>query len=846
MPAAPTKGPSASGSSDGILQSIPAPRLPVEAIPFGPSDRARGFVARLSSGVVAIEVSAPTCRANERSSAQPARLAQRSSAWVDTSKPSPPGRTVALNGVDASESLRGSPVQQLQALGVQISARRDVWEARLHAVVPRESLAPALELLGSTLPRWLDDPVSEEPVAELDPRLRGRVEELLRDALEVTEQGSVETTPRTESSDNAGAVRVAVAGDVDVDQVNTWMSSLNRELGTRPGCGSSQTSLGLPSQKVVWSLRDDAPAAGMIVWVIHGVEKDASWSRWRTLERWFAAGPGSPAGLFLSDRPERTFEPWFRAIGSDAIFGIYFETAVGEASLCRRFVSSALTAAAETPREAGLIRARHGRWMEEALASEDPELLASLLSRGEFPGAVVSEESGAGSIADETLELKAAAEELLSREPLIVGRGSAEDGRRLALPEPKAAPLAEPATPQPWVERPKLTDPRAGQLDHAREPVVAVSLRFRMGSAYEKPDQSGFSELLLKSIRLGAGGRTPEELERALWDAGCTLDERLDEQSGGLVLLCSRGGLQAGLSLMLTMVAEPDFPEPELSELVLRWGAEQREAGVRAGLEPAAPLRRLFLDLVEPRGSLPAPSADELKRFHDQIMVRKNLAVGLAGTFTVSEEGEISRRITAELSRLHEGASAQLRDRASEAQPVSFEPIRMDVETARIAWGHRGPPKGHPDEPAVALLVDVLAGPGVTRLRESLKDVGDLRGQYLRHSTRGVVLLEGSAFGGKAALLQKRMALELDRYRREGPSLAELNRSVARLRGQTSDRIASVADRADFRASVNLDSRTESTWLESLRAQTAEQVRSAAAVYLPEKLESSAILPRQD
>src|SRR5262249_52113054 len=152
--------------------------------------------------------------------------------------------------------------------------------------------------------------------------------------------------------------------------------------------------------------------------------------------------------------------------------------------------------------------------------------LAEMVAHGETPMTPLDDERPEESVARDVDELRSAAKELLAREPLIVGRGPAEDARLLASRGPKARPAAvsssaateEGAEPAPTEQEP------AARFEVPS--LAAVSVRFRMGPAYETDGESGTGELLLRAIGAAAGGKDAEGLDREFQESGCVVDER--------------------------------------------------------------------------------------------------------------------------------------------------------------------------------------------------------------------------------------------------------------------------------------------------------------------------------
>lgn len=232
-------------------------------------------------------------------------------------------------------------------------------------------------------------------------------------------------------------VVVALVGDLDEAALSAAQSALG--AGAAAGAVPQRSRSRIPPQKVIWTLREDAPTAGLFAWLLPGAGPAPA--AWRGLAASLTRGPSAPLQSFLQQAPGRRAEAFCWTLGPDVVFAVYFEGASGEAPRFKTALLAALAALARGPVSADLQRAQGALSMDGQFAASTPLGMATLLGRAQLAGSVeqaLYELEDAAAL--QASDLQQLAQRLDPQAMIAVGRGSAEEARALALPTPVPTP----------------------------------------------------------------------------------------------------------------------------------------------------------------------------------------------------------------------------------------------------------------------------------------------------------------------------------------------------------------------------------------------------------------------
>ncbi len=368
--------------------------------------------------------------------------------------------------------------------------------------------------------------------------------------------------------------------------------------------------------------------------------------------------------------------------------------------------------------------------------------------------------------------------------------------RRLGLVLRLAAlalvPLAAGATEAPSVTRHVL--PGGLRLLIREDPsaqVVAVSLQVAAGSRFETPATSGIGNFVQRVMVRGTAKRSAQQIVEAAEDLGGSVDASADVEYAeirGSALAIHRAAL---LELIADVALGPTFPPREV-ERERKLIASQIQT--RAETPFSLAMDTFLAELYGPHPyGLPAlgqkPSVERLGR---DDLVRHYRGVYRGGGTVLAISGGVEREtVRRQVERLFANlASGPPDETASPLVPASAGTRRVldrPVQQAQILMGFLGPGIGEADYAAGKVMSAILGGGMAGRLFAVLRDQQGLAYSLgmLNPSRRGpgyFVSYLGTA-GDTVETAEAGMRQELERFRSDGPSDAELARAKAYVLG---------------------------------------------------------------
>jgi predicted Zn-dependent peptidase len=319
---------------------------------------------------------------------------------------------------------------------------------------------------------------------------------------------------------------------------------------------------------------------------------------------------------------------------------------------------------------------------------------------------------------------------------------------------------------------------------------VTVSLQVRSGSRYETPTTSGLSNFVQRVMIRGTTKRSARQLVEAAEDIGGSVDASGDVEYAeirGSALAAHRDAL---LELVAEVALTPTFPPAEV----------ERE-------------RRLITSQIQTRAETPFPLALDtltaqlygshpfalptlgqkasVERLGRDDLVGHYRRVYRAGTMVLAVSGRVEREsLRRQVERLFAQVSAGEVDEPATPAPIPSSERRVldrPAQQAQILMGFLGPGIGDPDYAPGKIMSAVLGGGMAGRLFVKLRDDRGLAYSLgmINASRRGPGSLV-AYMGTSDATVERAeagMRHEVERFRVEGPSEAELARARAYVLG---------------------------------------------------------------
>jgi zinc protease len=198
-------------------------------------------------------------------------------------------------------------------------------------------------------------------------------------------------------------------------------------------------------------------------------------------------------------------------------------------------------------------------------------------------------------------------------------------------------------------------------------PILDVSVEFAAGSSRDTPGSSGLASLALRTMRMGAGAMSEEEISSRLADVAAQLGTTFDVDRAGYTLRVLSGAAErdAAVDVVAQIVARPAFDAAVLEREKARVAAGLREADMKPDQIAARNLALLVyrdhpygLRAAGELASVQQLTRGDLRAFHAQYYVASQAVVALIGDLSRAEAERISERLTAGLPRGDASAAA--------------------------------------------------------------------------------------------------------------------------------------------------------------------------------------------
>jgi zinc protease len=326
--------------------------------------------------------------------------------------------------------------------------------------------------------------------------------------------------------------------------------------------------------------------------------------------------------------------------------------------------------------------------------------------------------------------------------------------------------------------------------DDPNAQVVAISLQIRSGSRYETPATSGLSNFVQRVMVRGTTKRSARQLVEAAEDIGGSVDAAADVEYAEIRASALAAHRDALLELVADIALAPTFPPAEMER-------ERRLITSQIRTRAETPFQ-LALDTLTAQlyGSHPSalPTLGQkvsMERLGRDDLVGHYRRVYRAGTMVLAVSGRVEHeRIRRQVERLFAQLPGGEVDEPVAPEPIpSFARRVLDrpLQQAQILMGFLGPAIGDQDYAPGKIMSAVLGGGMAGRLFVRLRDDRGLAYSLgmVNPSRRGpgslvAYMATSDATAGRA---EAEVRHEIERFRVEGPSEAELTRAKAYVLG---------------------------------------------------------------
>lgn len=372
-----------------------------------------------------------------------------------------------------------------------------------------------------------------------------------------------------------------------------------------------------------------------------------------------------------------------------------------------------------------------------------------------------------------------------------------------------------PGAPHPFsVPRPEVIElPGGARLVAAvdrRLPLACVDWVLAAGAHHDRPAQAGRAALTASLLDEGTDRYTGPELSDRIEGLGGALGCGVDWDACYASCSVLAEHLDDAVEMLRQVVHHPTFPEDEvtrcrdqqIARLRQRRDSPSRLAGDRlvAALYPRTPYAAPISGLLETVSSLTRP---DLAAFWSDSLLPAEIAVVAVGDL---EPQHLAKLLSGGAPIAGERSAPPPVDIPAPDGPHVWIVDRPDAPQTELRVAHPGPPRSHPDWPALKLLSLLLGGTFTSRLMRNLREergltYGVSAGFHARKGPGPFVVSTALSTDG-AGVAVGQILDELERLRQEPPADDELRDTCDYLIGVVPQRFETVEDTASQLAAL--------------------------------------------
>lgn len=272
--------------------------------------------------------------------------------------------------------------------------------------------------------------------------------------------------------------------------------------------------------------------------------------------------------------------------------------------------------------------------------------------------------------------------------------------------------------------------------------IVAFRLFLQAGPRYEKPNENGLSNMMLRLLQAGTKTRSLQEIAEAVDSIGADFNTDLNKDFGGLVLKTTRATFDQGLEILLDCLLNSNFPEDRFlneQETILREIRQERDNILpetfrlfQQEIYQDHPYAQPALGTEE---TVSAFSRDDVIRYYENCLDPDRMLVVAVGNF---DSDALIGRMKETLGRLPDQAEHGERALDGTLLPLpTGHRVLIEERESEAEWmvlGYLAPAAGSPDYAAMKVIDSIMGGSMNSRLFNELRE------------KRGLAYQIGSAF----------------------------------------------------------------------------------------------------
>jgi zinc protease len=326
--------------------------------------------------------------------------------------------------------------------------------------------------------------------------------------------------------------------------------------------------------------------------------------------------------------------------------------------------------------------------------------------------------------------------------------------------------------------------------DDPNAQVVTVSIQVRSGSRYETPATAGLSHFVQRVMIRGTAKRSARQIVESAEDLGGSIETSADAEHAEIRGSALATHADALLELAAEIALSPTFPVDEVERerrLIMSQIQTRAETPFALGLDTLTALLHgphpLALPSLGQRASVERLGREDLLGHYRRVYRAESMVVAVSGG--VARDG-----IRRHVERLFAQAPPGEVDEPSPSAPAAASERRVldrPAQQAQILMGFLGPGIGEPDYAPGKLMSAILGGGASGRLFVRLRDDRGLAYSLgmINPPRRGpgsfVTYLATS--GENVERAEASLHEQIDRFRTDGPTEAELRRAKAYVLG---------------------------------------------------------------
>jgi zinc protease len=373
-------------------------------------------------------------------------------------------------------------------------------------------------------------------------------------------------------------------------------------------------------------------------------------------------------------------------------------------------------------------------------------------------------------------------------------------------------------------------------------PMLDVSVEFPAGSSRDTPATSGLAGMTLRTMRLGAGDLSEDEIARRLADVGAQLDNYIDFDRAGYSLrtLSSPENRTQAVDILTRILQRPSFPAAVVEREKARAVANLREAQMKPDTLGARAFAQLVygehpyaLRLAGEQDSIERLTAGDLAAFHRRHYAAPYAVVVIIGDIGRVQAEELAEQLTSGLPQAQTPLPS-LPPVAALSIPAQRDIVHPAAQ-AHIYIGAPGMQRLDPDYFPLFVGNYILGGGGFnSRFTEEVREKRGLSysvySHFAAYARAGAFTIGLQTRKDQAQEALRVIRETLARFVAEGPSERELAGAKQHIIGGFPLRIDSNSKILDYLAVIGFY-RLPLDWLERfperIAAVTAEQIRDA-------------------